>query len=284
MIVACVIGVALGVYALVLHLLMDPMSDVRVYWEAGTRLNQGQPLYDVAASDSFGLYLNPPLLAIVFRPLALLPFRAAAAIWLVVITCCLGLTLRQTGLRRPVWIALAILAEPIAWSFAIGQSEPVLTLMLTLAMPASVAVAGYLKVVPWLAAAYWLVRRDLRALARFIAWVIGLGVAQLILEPAGTLAWLQLTWLRPAFMVHNISPFAIHPLLWVVMLLALGLGLWRFRRTRLAWPFAVGIAVLAYPRLLVYQLMSLLAVFGGPRDASPDAAAHAASRGPAPRH
>ena len=263
-ILAAVVGLLLGVNTLLLHVAMDPLNDFRVYYDAGTRLNAGRPLYDAAASDSFGLYLNPPLLAILFRPLALLPVGLAAAAWMTLVALALVAVVLRIGVRGPVLIALGCLAEPIAWSLTVGQVEPVLTLLLTVGTPASVAAAGYLKLVPWLAAGYWVVRRDVRSLARFAAWVVGIGLFQLVLEPAGTMAFLQLTWLHPAFEVRNISPFAIHPLLWVAFVALLGGLLLRYGRTRAGWPLAVALAVLAYPRLLVYQLMSLLAGFGGP--------------------
>ena len=271
-ILAALAGTALGIYATVLHLGLDPFADVRVYYDAGARLNAGQPLYSTDASTHFGLYLNPPLLAILFRPLALLPFPAAVVIWEAVLVVAFALTLRRIGIREPVVIAIGCLAQAIAWSFVIGQVEPVLTLALTLASPWSIAFAGHLKLFPWLAAGYWIVRRDVRALGLFAAWVVGLFLFQLAVEPEATLEFLRLTWLRPAFTVINISPFAVHPLLWVAMLVAIVALLLRYRRTRAAWPLAVALAVLAYPRLLVYQLMSLLAAFGGPKAASPEPA------------
>jgi hypothetical protein len=263
---AAVLGVVLGIQTLVLHMSMDPLNDVRVYYDAGARLNAGLPLYDPVADDSVGLYLNPPLLAILFRPLALLPFPAAAAIWMLVIVAALLLVIRRAGVREPVILAVCWLALPILWALSIGQAEPLITLALTLASPASVAFAGHLKLLPWLAAGYWVVRRDLRALGWFAAWVVGLFALQLVIEPQATMDFLRLTWLHPAFDVRNISPFALHPILWLVMVGGLGLALVRWRDTRLAWPLAVAIAVLSYPRLLVYQLMSLLGAFGGPRE------------------
>lgn len=267
-IVAAILGLALGVQTLTLHATTDPFADVRVYYDAGARLNAGLPLYDATAEDSIGLYLNPPLLAILFRPLALLPFPAAAAIWQVVIIGALVLAIRRAGLREPVVLALGWLALPILWALTIGQAEPILTVLLTWGSPASVAIAGHLKLVPWLAAGYWAVRRDLRALGWFGGWVVALLLVQLVLAPAATLDFLRLTWLRPAFDVRNISPFAIHPALWVAMVGGLSLLLVRYRHTAAAWPLAAGLAVLSYPRLLVYQLMSLLAAFGGPREAA----------------
>ena len=67
--------------------------------------------------------MNPPLLAILFRPLALLPFPVAAAIWQAIITGALVLTIRRIGVREPVLIAMGCLALPLCWALSIGQAE-----------------------------------------------------------------------------------------------------------------------------------------------------------------
>lgn len=268
---AAIVGLLLGIETLVLHLATDPLADARVYYEAGARLNAGLPLYDVEAGDHAGLYLNPPLLAILFRPLAMLPFQVASAIWQVLIMGAFALAIRRIGLRGIGPLAVSWLALPILWAMSIGQAEPLITLALVLGTPASVAFAGHLKLVPWLAAIYWLARRDWRALAVFAAWLAGIGLFQLVVEPEGTVAYLQLTWLRPAFTVNSISPFVVHPLLWVAMVVALAVLAIRFGRTPYGWPLAVVLGVFAYPRLLVYQLMSLLGALGGPEAVGPAA-------------
>ena len=101
-IVIALFGLAIGLQAMVLHLTTDPFADTRLYYDAGTRLNEGQPLYIPSTTEGIGPYVNPPLLAILFRPLALLPFPVAAAIWQVVITAAFVLTVRRIGLREPV--------------------------------------------------------------------------------------------------------------------------------------------------------------------------------------
>src|SRR5258705_683787 len=60
----------------------DGLSDVHAYYDAATRLNAGLPLYDLSTDvNASEFYRYPPLLAIVFRPLALLPFEVAAGLW-----------------------------------------------------------------------------------------------------------------------------------------------------------------------------------------------------------
>lgn len=79
---AAVLGAIIGLDTLVLHLRVDPLADVRAYYDAGARLNAGQPLYvQPATTDDAAFYRYPPLLAIAFRPLALLPYEVAALIW-----------------------------------------------------------------------------------------------------------------------------------------------------------------------------------------------------------
>jgi Glycosyltransferase family 87 len=264
-ILAAVVGTALGIETLLLHMSTDPFADTRLYYDAGARLNAGLPLYLDAIPGAAGPYTNPPLLAIAFRPLALLPFPVAAAIWEAILLVAFALTLWRIRLREPVVIALGCLALPILWALSIGQSEVLVTLLLTLGTPLSVAFAGNLKLVPFIAGVYWVARRDRRALVGLVAWAAAIGLVQLVLEPAATLEYLSLDWLQSAFGYRNVSPFVIHPLLWVALVAILaGLAL-RYGRTRYGWPLALVLAVFANPRLLVYQLMTLLAAFGGPR-------------------
>ena len=264
LIVAAVLGAILGLQTLVLHATSDPLHDLRIYYDAGARLNQGQPLYDAAATDSVGLYLYPPLLAISFRPLALLPFEVVAVAWEVLLVAAVAATVRRAGVREPVLIALGCLALPIGWALAVGQLEPIVTLLVAVASPWTIALAANLKVFPILVAAYWIGRRDVQSLGR-----LGIGVAllvaiQLLLEPEATIAWLQLTWLTPAFEVRSISAFAVSPLLWLALVAGLTVAALRFSSSRYGWALSVSLAVFAYPRLLVYQLMTLLAAFAGP--------------------
>ena len=181
----------IGGFVFVFHLMSDPLVDIHAYYEAAGRLNAGLPLY-AAQSDVNGphYYFYPPLLAIVFRPLALLPFELAAVTWEALMVGAFGLTLWLMGLRRRrTWIAVGLLGGPIAWSITIGQAQVLITLLLAIGSPAAVAVAAQLKILPALMALYWIGRRDWRSLARFAGWTVALIVAQLALEPAGSVAF-----------------------------------------------------------------------------------------------
>lgn len=256
---AIVLGLV-GVFVFLFHLLTDPLIDIHAYYDAATRLNTGLPLYAGQGSvDNPEYYRYPPLLAILFRPLALLPFAAAALIWELVTIAALLATVWLLGLRRRrTWIALGILAGPIAWSVTIGQAQVIVTLLLLIGNPAAVALAAQLKLLPALAAVYWLGRRDWRNLARFVAWSLALVVVQLVLEPNGTLAFLGNTNLSQVGEVNNFSPYAVSPILWLVCVIA-GLVLTlRLAPTRAGWAAAVTLSVLVTPRLLEYMFMTLL--------------------------
>ena len=265
-----VIGALAGAYLFWLHVTTDPLADVRAYYDAGARLNAGQPLYQPGADpDLAQFYRYPPLLAILFRPLAILPFDVAAGIWEALVLAAFGITLWRLGIRRPAtWLAVGMLGIPIGWTLAIGQAQAIVTFLLTLGSPLAVALAGHLKLFPVLVGLYWLGRRDWRNLGWFVAWTVSLGLLQLVLEPANTLAFLRLTNFGQVGSVHNFSPYALSPLLWAVLVVVGVAVTLRLGRTRWGWSAAVALSVLATPRLLTYMLMTLLACLRRP-DESP---------------
>ena len=261
LVLAAVVGVLIGLDTLVLHLRLDPLADVRAYYDAGARLNAGQPLYDQpAGTDDASFYRYPPLLAVAFRPLALLPFEAAALVWEALLLVLFGATILRCGLRnRWTWLVLGWLAAPIAWSLAIGQAQVAVTFLLTLGSPLAVAMAAHLKLLPALAAVFWIGRRDLRGFGRFVGWTAGLGLLSFVLEPTGTIAFLGFTDLAQVGNVENRSLYSISPVLWAVSTVILVALAVRFAPTRAGWALAICLVVFASPRLLLYQLSTLQA-------------------------
>jgi hypothetical protein len=265
---AMLVGIALGVETVILHLLNDPLADVHAYYDAGARLNAGQPLYDQPAGpDDAAFYRYPPLLAILFRPLALLSFPAAAAIWMALLAVLAVATLVRLDLRRPVSLfVVCALALPAGWAFVIGQAQVAVTWLLALGMPWAVALAANLKVFPILVAVWWLGRRDWRSLGWLAAWVAALVAVQLVLAPADTIAYLSFLRLDQVGSVVSLSPYAISPVLWAVLVVAgTAFAIWAARKPY-GWAAAVALSVLATPRLLLYQLSTLVAGVREPDD------------------
>jgi len=262
------VGAVAGIVTFAYYFVRDPLVDVHAYWEAGARLNAGQPLYPAGADpDVASYYRYPPLLAILFRPLALLPFPVAAAIWEVAVIGSLVLTIRRLGRDRPrTWQAVGILGVAIGWAVAIGQAQVPVTWLVALGSPWAVAAAGNIKLFPWLVALYWVGRRDGRALALFAAWAAGLVLLQLVLEPANTIAFLRLLAFDQVGKVENLSPYAVSPILWAGLCLAGVVLVLRLAPSRWGWASAVTLSVLVMPRLMTYMLMTLLAGLRAPSE------------------
>jgi hypothetical protein len=251
------------------HITYDPFTDIHVYYDAAARLNAGLPLYPPGAR------IYPPLFSILFRPLALLPFELAAAIWEGILLAAFGLTLWRLGIRRPVtWWAVVVLSIGIAWTLAIGQVEAIVTVLVTLGNPLTIALAANIKLYPLLVGIYWLARGEWRSLGRLVGWTAGLILLQLILDPSDTLAFPGT--LNPSEVasevasVGNLSPFALSPFLWAALLVVGFIVTLRLGRTRWGWASAVALSVLAPPRVFSYNLMTLLACLGGPDRVSLD--------------
>jgi hypothetical protein len=268
LIAASVLGYIIGLDTLVLHLRLDPLADVRAYYDAGARLNAGLPLYvQPATTDDPGFYRYPPLLAIAFRPLALLPFETAALIWEAFLIVLFIGTLVRLGLRNEwTWIVTGWLAAPIAWSLAIGQAQVAVTFLVAIGSPWAIALAGHLKILPVVVAIFWIGRRDWRAVGRFGAWLVGLAVLTFVLEPAGTIAFIGFTDLAQVGEVQNRSLYAISPLLWAAFVVGLLVLALRYAPTKAGWALAVSASVLVSPRLLMYQLSTLQAAVRSPDD------------------
>jgi hypothetical protein len=258
-------GFVIGVQVTLIHLQTDPLADVRAYYDAGARLNAGLPLYEQpAGTDDPDFYRYPPLLAIAFRPLALLPFEVAGAIWEVAVIAAFAITLKRTGLGRRTLVAIGLLAFPIGWSLVIGQAQVPVTMLIAIGSPWALALATQLKLLPALAAVWWLGRGDRRSLGRFLAWLIGLTLLQLVLEPRGSLAFPGFLSLEQVGGVRNWGFFAISPYMWLAFIAVGTVVALRLAPTRYGWAAAVVLSVLATPRLLLYQLMSLLAALRAP--------------------
>ena len=268
-IAASVLGLIIGIDTLILHLRLDPLADVRAYYDAGARLNAGQPLYvQPATTDDPGFYRYPPLLAIAFRPLALLPYETAALIWEAFLIVLFVGTLVRLGLRNPwTWIVSGWLAAPIAWSLAIGQAQVAVTFLVALGSPWAIALAGNLKILPIIVAIYWIGRRDWRAVGHVIAWLIGLAVLS-VRARAGRHHRVH-RLLRPRPGRERPEPLALRVLADCcgapssIGFLALAL---RFAPSRAGWALAVSASVLVSPRLLMYQLSTLQAAVRSPDD------------------
>jgi membrane-associated HD superfamily phosphohydrolase len=164
--------------------------------------------------------------------------------------------------RRETWLVLGMLALPIVWCLVIGQAQVVLTLFVAIGAPWSIALATNLKLFPAAVALWWIGRRDWRSLGLFAGTMVGLALFQLALAPQASLDYLTAISLKQVGAVVNISPYAVSPLLWGVLVVAGVAVVLRLAPTRWGWAAAVVLSVVATPRLLVYMLMTFIAALG----------------------
>ena len=265
-----VIGALAGFGIALVQLLNDPLAEAHVYYEAAARLNAGQPLYPVGVDPSSNLaYRYPPLLGLVLRPLALLPYEWFALGWEIVVVGSFALLVRHVGVRsQRTWLAIGLLGIPIGWALSIAQAQVPMTLLMAIGQPWSVALAANLALFPALLALWWIGRRDWQATIAFVFWMVLLGLAQVVLEPGGSGAFLRTIGLSEVGNVNNISPFAVSPELWAALVAAGVAATLVLSRTRWGWPAAVTMATLASPRLLIYMLTGLLASLREPKQAN----------------
>jgi len=261
-------GGLLGLWELWIHITTDPINDARAYYDAATRLNHGQPLYPAGIDPSTNeAYLYPPLLAILFRPLAVLPYYVFAATWEIVVVGTFVMTIRQLGGGFRTYAAIGILGVPIGWAIGVGQAHVPMTLLLAIGQPWSIAAATNIKLFPALIALYWIGRRDWQSFFAFLGYLLLFGLFQLVLEPTGTIAFVNGgVGLGQLGEVRNLSPYVwLSPLAWATLVLVGILVTTALARTRYGWAAAVTLATLSPPRLLLYMFTGLLAAVREPR-------------------
>jgi len=128
------IAVAFGLLATTLVIYFDRgviPGDAFTYLAAGERLNAGHPLYTLSPGDRIVDYhppfwtvplLSPPLIAVLFRPFALLS-DAGAYVWWIGTMSAIAVTLIVLVRRIPVLtsVGVIVLGIPLTYEIAVGN-------------------------------------------------------------------------------------------------------------------------------------------------------------------
>ena len=280
---AAVIGAAAGLAVAYMHIVGDPLNDARAYYDAASRLNHGAALYPDGIDPSTNrIYLYPPLLAMVLRPIALLPYEWFAVIWELIVVVSFVLLIRVLGAnRKETWLAMGVLGIPIGWALTVAQAHIPMTLLIAIGQPWSIALAANIKLFPALIVLWWLGRREFEAVAAFMMWSALFILAQVLVNANDTFAYVQQIGFEQVALgeIRNWSPYALSPVIWASLLAVGAIATLALARTKWGWAVAVAFATLAPPRLLVYMFTSLVAMVRQPRlahepdpDAMPDIA------------
>lgn len=186
-------------------------GDAFTYLAAGERLNDGHLLYALSPGDRpvdlkppywTVPLLSPPPIAVVFRPLALLPDDLGPYVWWAACIVSIVGTLLIMLRRRPILIGLAILvlSIPIVYEIGVGNLNSLLLAGIVGAwylvvrrhdVGAGIVIAGMtaLKLTP-VVLAWWLItQRRWSALRAFV--VAGLAIAMVSVLGAGLDAHLE---------------------------------------------------------------------------------------------
>ncbi|MBO0854902.1 MAG: DUF2029 domain-containing protein [Nocardia sp.] len=200
--------------------------DLLVYRTGARVWLRGGDLYGpIPRVNGMGLpFTYPPLSAVLFAPLALLPVGAAECLVLLCSMACLAVTLWLVSIRiRPAMdprtraiglvavVAVLGLSEPVRETYAFGQINLVLMLAVTLDTLVRkpfwprgllIGIAVSVKLIPAAYLLYFLIRRDWRTCGTIVAsagGAIGLGF---VLLPRDSREY----WLHTMFETDRIGP------------------------------------------------------------------------------
>ena len=235
------------------------LTDLKAYLAAAELLATGGNPFDVALVER-GLpyhFHYSPWFAALFIPLTALPVEAVRIGWSVVLLLAVGIALiplmRRTGVGGlPLTMLMAFLLTNLV---AEGNVQPLLLAGLVWSLerragPVMIGVAASLKLVPILLALVYLGRGEWRR--AILAGVVA----------AALLAPTLLFELPPtATDTGGTGLFTTQPILWALSALAACATTVWLARTRFAWLAATTASMLALPRLLIFDVTSLLASF-----------------------
>jgi hypothetical protein len=256
--VALAVIIGIGLANLIQAATHWTLSDAAAYWNAGLRLQAGEPLYPLLANvDASEVYRYAPWLAWLAVPVTMyLPVQMAGVLWSGLLLAASALALVPLA-RAHAWLALAFFAPILVGISAVGNVHPLVIAPLVWTVerrsgPFWIGVAASLKIFPILFAVVYLGRRE---------WVragMALVVAALLWAPA-LLYDLSGYVTEPGLAASLIS----YPIVWAIGVgAAVGMAL-RLARGRFGWLAAGLSVVLALPRLFVYDVTYLMV--GEPR-------------------
>lgn len=244
--------------------------DLVAYVDAAQRMLARQPLYPIALRESIylgaGEFLYPPLAAVPFVPLALVPFELARAIWtviLLVVAAIVGFYLLRPvpPAVRPWAVAAYVLYLPLIAEITLGNLNLVTLALCLLAWHwreravlggSTVAVAVGLKLLPVAIPFFFLAA----GAGRMVLWAAGTGAGSIMLS----WLWLAEDWRTyvglvlelagaPPAQAITLAPGVLGPARALLPMLALAVAVVAgraFRRPERA-PGAYAVALAAVP-------------------------------------
>lgn len=200
--------------------------DFMAYYQAASRVLDGQPLYDLAftSTGGFGLFYYPPTFVVLVLPFALLSAPTAVWVWTALLLVAFFLAVGVMPVTRTVrwWIVLmAGLSWPFAYAVKLGQVGPILLLLFAIGwrwlddpirLGLSTALGTAIKLQPGIVFVWALLTQRWAAVAVGVAALAVLSVAATVL--AGPGIWSDFVTLvrqvgDPIATGHNFTPGAM---------------------------------------------------------------------------
>ena len=256
LVVFAIIG-AMAVANVIWTLQTWPMGDIQIYWDAGQRVANGEPLYP--GSSPYTSYRYAPWFAWLWAGFALLPYWLVAAAWqAALLAACVAVAI-PFARRGPVGIAFAGLMVPLLFAVSAGGNVQALLVVSLLygidrrTGPLWIAIAASLRATPILFVAVYAARREWK---RF--WVT-LGLTVVLVAP--------MLLYNPETLVADVAGrepglLAVSPILFLVVaaISITVVGVLAYRRSQYTVLAAAAAAVLASPKLFGYDVTTLAAV------------------------
>jgi hypothetical protein len=171
-------------YGILVLGIFGPFGDTRSFWLAWTK-----PIYDASLPLDAPHFVYSPVIALVLRPLGILPFPIFAAGWTGLALATYWWLLRPLA---PIPLLAALLA---CGTFAVnGNVEWALACMVVLGVryPAVWLFAAFTKVAPFLGFGWYALRGEWRAVAVTAGIGVGLVAVSAAVLPGAWTTWLQM--------------------------------------------------------------------------------------------
>lgn len=141
--VGSAIGIVIAIFAVYLQRGFVP-GDAFVYLGAGERLNAGHPLYAISPGDRpIGVeppfwtvpLLSPPPIAVLWRPLAALPWELGVYVWWAIDLAAIALAIGLMVRRRPLLVSagITVVSVPLVYEIGVANMNGLILLGLVLA-------------------------------------------------------------------------------------------------------------------------------------------------------
>src|SRR5438874_11226268 len=112
---------------------LHPSNNFRVFRSAAVNLLAGRDLYAAHPDQHLDYYKYSPTFALLFAPLAYLPFALAFFCWSLLNALLLWYALDRLLPERPATLALALLYLEVLFAMQYGQSNSLVTALMILA-------------------------------------------------------------------------------------------------------------------------------------------------------